>query len=159
MKLYMHPVSTTSRAVLLCVHDNKLPIEEQVVDLMKGEHYQEPYISMNPNHMVPMLEDGDFRLTESATINRYLAGRFELHALYPADLRKRVKIDEMLDWFNTQFNRDYAYGLNYPQIFAHHKRPTQEFQEGVLAWGKERAEDWLHILNDYWLGPGKEWLC
>ena len=50
MKLYMHPVSNTSRPVRLFIQENKLPVEEQVVDLFTGEHYKEPYISMNPNH-------------------------------------------------------------------------------------------------------------
>ena len=61
----------------------------------------------------------------------------------------------MMDWFNTQFYRDYGYGLIYPQIFAHHKRPTDEVQAGTIAWGKEKAQSWFKILNDYWIGPEK----
>ena len=49
MKLYMHPVSNTSRPVLLFIAENKLPVESEIVDLMTGAHYQEPYISLNPN--------------------------------------------------------------------------------------------------------------
>jgi len=40
---------------------------------MKGEHYQPEYVAINPNRMVPVLEDGDFRLTESSAILKYLA--------------------------------------------------------------------------------------
>ena len=36
---------------------------------------------MNPNKLVPMLEDGDFRLTESSTILKYLASKFDLPEL------------------------------------------------------------------------------
>src|SRR5689334_15491763 len=73
MKLYYHPVSTTSRPVWLFVVENGIDCELQVVDLMKGEHHQPPYVSKNPNRLVPMLEDGDFRLTESSAILKYLA--------------------------------------------------------------------------------------
>jgi glutathione S-transferase len=158
MKLYMHPVSTASRPVRLFIAENKIPIEEQVVDLMTGEHYKEPYATINPNRLVPMLEDGDFRLTESSAILKYLAGKYDLPS-YPKDLKKRAKVDEMMDWFNTQFYRDYGYGLTYPQIFAHHKRPNDEIQSGTIGWGKERAAGWFKILDDYWLGPQKQYLC
>ena len=57
MKLYMHPVSNTSRPVLMFIKDNNLPVEEEVVDLMTGAHHQEPYISVNPNRQVPTLVD------------------------------------------------------------------------------------------------------
>ena len=36
-----------------------------------------------------------------------------------------------MDWFNTQFYRDFGYGVVYPQIFPNHKRPTDEHHEGV----------------------------
>ena len=41
MKLYMHPVSMTSRPVRLFIAENNIPVEEQVVDLFTGEHYKE----------------------------------------------------------------------------------------------------------------------
>src|SRR3970040_2198137 len=96
MKLYMHPVSMTCRPVMLFIAENKVDCEQQVVDLMKGEHYQEPYASLNPNRLVPMLEDGDFRLTESSAILKYLAERFN-SPTYPKDLRQRARVNEMMD--------------------------------------------------------------
>ncbi len=158
MKLYMHPVSNASRPVRLFIAENKIPCEEQMVDLMTGEHYKEPYASINPNRMVPLLEDGDLRLTESSAILKYLASKYDLPS-YPKDLKKRAKVDEMMDWFNTQFYRDYGYNLTYPQLYPHHKRPSDEIQSGTIAWGQERARGWFKILNDYWIGPSKPYLC
>jgi glutathione S-transferase len=43
----MHPVSMTSRPVRLFIAENKIDVEEQVVDLMTGEHFKEPYSSIN----------------------------------------------------------------------------------------------------------------
>ncbi len=154
----MHPVSMTSRPVRLFITENKIPVDEQVVDLMKGEHYQEPFSAINPNRLVPVLDDGDLRLTESSAILKYLADKFDLPA-YPKDLKQRAKVNEMMDWFNTNFYRDYGYGFIYPQIFAHHKRPGAEVQEATVAWGKERSKGWLAVLNDHWLGPDKPYLC
>ena len=67
MKLYMHPVSTATRPVRLFIAENGIPCDEELVDIVQGAHYQQPYASLNPNRLVPMLEDGDFRLTESSS--------------------------------------------------------------------------------------------
>jgi len=135
MKLYMHPVSMTSRSVRLFIAESGIKVDEQVVDLMTGEHYKEPFVAVNPNRQVPVLEDGDFRLTESSAILKYLADKFESPA-YPKDLRQRAKVNEMMDWFNTNFYRDWAYGFIYPQIWPHHVRPTEDLQKGTIAWSK-----------------------
>jgi glutathione S-transferase len=158
MKLYMHPVSMTSRPVRLFVAENNIPMDEQVVDLMTGEHYGADFTGINPSRQVPVLEDGDFRLTESSAILKYLADKFNLPA-YPKDLQKRAKVNEMMDWLNTGFYRDYGYGVAYPQIFPHHKRPTPEVQAATIAWGKERAANWLSVLDKHYIGPDNAYLC
>ncbi|HEV8096155.1 MAG TPA: glutathione S-transferase family protein [Burkholderiales bacterium] len=158
MKLYMHPVSMTSRPVRLFIAESGINVDEQVVDLFTGEHYKEPYASLNPNRLVPMLEDGDLKLTESSAILKYLADKVGSPA-YPKDLKQRAKVNEMMDWLNTNFYREYAYNLIYPQLFPHMKRPNEEVQKATLEWGKERAKGWLQILNDYWIGPNNQYLC
>jgi glutathione S-transferase len=158
MKLYMHPLSMTSRPVRLFIHENGTDCEEQIIDLMTGEHHTDAYSTINPNNLVPVLEDGDLRLTESSAILKYLADKADSPA-YPKELKLRAKVNEMMDWFNTQFYRDYGYGLVYPQIFPHHTRAGDEVQAGTIAWGKERAERWLQILNDHWIGPERQYLC
>ncbi len=158
MKLYYHPVSTTSRPVWLFIAENGIDCELKVVDLMKGEHYQPEYVAINPNRMVPVLEDGDFRLTESSAILKYLAEKTGSPA-YPKDLRSRAKVNEMMDWINTQVCRELAYGLVYPQIFPNHKRRSDEAHAGTIAWGKEKAQGWLKVLDENLLGPKKKYLC
>ena len=97
MKLYMHPISTTSRPVRLFVAEHQIPVEEQVVDIMTGAQYSQPYAAVNPNCLVPMLEDGDLRLTESSAILKYLADKVGSPA-YPKDLKQRAKVNEVMDW-------------------------------------------------------------
>jgi glutathione S-transferase len=157
MKIYYHPASTTSRPLMLFAAENGLKIDFQVVDLFTGEHYKPPYEAVNPNHLVPVLDDGDFRLTESSAILKYLADKSN-SPLYPKELKARARVNERMDWINTQLNRDLAYGLVYPQAFPHHKRPSDEQQQGTLAWAKERAAGWLKVLNDHILGENK-YLC
>jgi len=158
MKLYMHPVSTTSRPVMQFIADNDIAADMQVVDILKGEHYEPAYSQINPNHLIPMLEDGDFRLTESAAILRYLAEKTGSPA-YPKDIRQRARVNELMDWFNSNFYRDWGYGLIYPQIFPHLKRSDAKVHDATVDWGKERSKTWLQLLNDHWLGPNRQYLC
>ena len=158
MKLYMHPVSMTSRPVRLFMAEKGLKADEEVVDLMTGAHFQEPYASLNPNKLVPMLEDDGFKLTESSAILKYLAEKFNLPE-YPKDLKQRAKVNEVMDWLNTNFYREWGYNLCYPQLFPHLKRRSDEAQAATLEFGKENAKRWLKLLNDYWIGPNKTYLC
>ena len=158
MKLYYHPVSTVSRPIVLFAADNNIALEYQVVDLMTGEHLKPPYAAINPSQLVPVLDDGDFRLTESSAILKYLADKIDSPA-YPKDLRKRARVNEMMDWLNTGFYRDFGYGLVYPQILPGQKRRSDEAHAGTVQWGKEKTKVWLNVLDQHLLGSGKKFLC
>ena len=158
MKLYFHPASTTSRPIMLFAAENNIDLERQVIDIFTGEHYKPPYEAINPNRLVPVLEDGNFRMTESSAILKYLADKIGSPA-YPKDLQQRARVNERMDWVNTQLCRDLAYGFIYPQVFPTHKRRSDEAQDATLQWGKERAQGWLKVLNDNVLGGGNAYLC
>ena len=158
MKLYYHPVSTTSRPILLFAAESGIELDYQVVDLFTGEQYKPEYSAINPSHQVPALDDGDFRLTESSSILKYLADKKGSPA-YPSDPRKRARVNERMDWFNTGFYRDFSYGFVYPQIFPFMRRPDDIVQAGTVAYGKEKALGWLKILDESLIGPRNGYLC
>jgi glutathione S-transferase len=158
VKLYMHPASITSRPVRLLIAEHGIKVDEEVVDLFAGAHHQEPYVSFNPNRLVPVLEDGELKLTESSAILKYLADKYDL-PVYPKDLKARAKVNEIMDWFNSNFYRDWGYNLCYPQLFPHHKRPSEEGHKVAVEWGAQKSAFWLQVLEDYWLGDGRPWLA
>lgn len=158
MKLYFHPASTTSRVVQMFATDQGVALDYQVVDLFTGEHLQPPFAGINPNCLVPVLEDGDFRLTECSAIVKYLADKAGSPA-YPRDLQARARVNEMMDWFNANIYKDLGYGLIYPQIFPNHKRPSDAVQAGTLAWAKDKSARWLATLDAHLIGPDKAFLC
>jgi glutathione S-transferase len=158
VKLYYHPASTTCRAVVLGAAEMGIALDFQLVDLMTGEHLKPAYAAVNPNCLVPCLEDGDFRLTESATILRYLADSVSSPA-YPEDLRQRARVNEVMDWINSDLYKDLGYGLVYPQLFPHHRRPTEELQQGTLEWAQVRTRKWLSVLDESIIGKSRAFLC
>lgn len=151
MKLYYHPVSTTCRPIMLLAAEENIALDYELVDLFSGAHLQPAYCAINPSRQVPLLEDGDFRLSEASAILKYLADKAG-SATYPQDLRRRASVNERMDWFNTGLYRDLGYGLIYPQCLPTHKRPDAQVQSAVLAWGRERARQWLDILDASLLG-------
>jgi glutathione S-transferase len=132
VKLYHHPASTTSRTVMMYAAEEAPDIEMRIVDIFSGEHKKPEYLAINPSQMVPVLEDGDFRLTECSTILKYLAEK-QGSPSYPKDLRERARVNEMMDWINTNLYRNFAYGVVYPQVFPDHKRRSDEAQAATLA--------------------------
>jgi glutathione S-transferase len=152
MKFFYHPVSTTCRPIMQFAAESGIALDLQVVDLFKGEHLGEAFGDVNPSRQVPVLEDGDFRLTESSAILKYLADKIDAPA-YPGDLKKRARVNELMDWFNTGLYRDLGYNFIYPQTLPHHKRADEKVQAATIAWGREKSRNWLKILDENLIGP------
>jgi len=81
--------------VLLFASESGYRSRPELVDIFKGEHVQPAYRALNPNALVPMLEDGDFRLTESSAILKYLADKID-SPLYPKGLQQRARVNERM---------------------------------------------------------------
>ncbi len=159
MKLHYHTVSTTSRAVTFFCADQGIPLDLVVVDLMTGEHVKEPYTAnINPSKQVPVLEDEGFLLTECSSILKYIADK-QGSATYPKDLKQRARVNEVMDWFNTNLYREYGYHLVYPQVYDGHKRPPGDAQAGTLDWGKTKSAFWIGVLENHWLKGGKQFVA
>lgn len=158
MKLFYHPVSTTCRPIMLFAAESGIKLDLELVDLFTGAHYKPDFLSVNPSAQVPVLDDGDFRLTESSAILKYLADKVNSPA-YPTDPKKRARVNERMDWFNTGFYRDYSYGYIYPQIFPFMKREDERVQAGTVAYGCAKAQAWLKILDQGILGPTNRFVC
>ena len=158
MKLYHHPVSTTSRGVVLFAADNGIYLDYEVVDLLTGAQYKPEYAAINPSCQVPVLEDDGFRLTESSAILKYLAEKTG-SAAYPADRRQRARVNERMDWLNTGFYRDFGYGFVYPQIFPFMRRADDKVQQATVEWGRDKSRRWLEVLDRDLIGAGNAYLC
>jgi len=59
------------------------------------------YVAMNPNRLVPCLQDGDLVLWESNAIVRYLAAQYGDGVLWNADARQRAEADKWMDWVTS----------------------------------------------------------
>jgi glutathione S-transferase len=98
MRLYQHPMSGNARAAVMTVYQLNAPVELVFVDLQSHEQLKPAFLKLNPNHRVPVLEDGDFILWESRAIMQYLADLTPGQTIYPTELRARADVNRWLFW-------------------------------------------------------------
>ena len=147
MKLHYHPISTTCRTIMLFAAENAIPLEMKLVDLFTGEHMQPAYAGLNPNRLIPTLEDGDFVLTESAAICLYLAEKFPDARLAPrAATRERAELYRWLLWLSNTVQTTQMRHF-YPERYG-----TEGVEEAANA---ELADHYdlldAHLADRHWL--------
>ncbi|MBS0320279.1 MAG: glutathione S-transferase [Proteobacteria bacterium] len=69
------------------------------------------FLALNPNGLVPVMQDGDFVLWESNTICRYLALRERRADLLPVDAAGRARVEQWMDWQATDLNSAWRYAF------------------------------------------------
>jgi len=99
LRVYYDLMSQPSRAVYIFLKANKIPFNSKPVALRKGEHLSEGFGKINPFHLVPVIDDNGFKLTESVAILRYLSDKYQVKDhWYPKDLQHRALVDRFMAW-------------------------------------------------------------
>lgn len=97
MKIYGHFLSAPSNKARLAASAVGQDFDYVHLDLTKGEHKSDNYLSINPVGKVPALEDDGFCLYESNAMCRYIADKND-SALYPKELQQRAVVDQWMDF-------------------------------------------------------------
>ncbi len=98
IKIWGRNTSVNVQKVMWAVGELKLAHERIDVGGAFGKNREPAYLAMNPNGLVPTLEEDDFILWESNTIVRYLAAKYGAGTLEPSDLRSRARAQSWMDW-------------------------------------------------------------
>jgi glutathione S-transferase len=69
------------------------------------------FLAMNPNGLMPVIEDEAGALWESNTICRYLAAKHGRTDLLPASARERAGVEQWMDWQATDLNSSWRYAF------------------------------------------------
>lgn len=93
LKLYSYWRSSASYRARLALSFKGLNYEYVPVHLLKdgGEQNSAAYRALNPQGRVPLLVDGDFRLSQSVAIFDYLDSRWPAPRLFPVEPRARAR--------------------------------------------------------------------
>jgi maleylacetoacetate isomerase len=92
MKLYSYFRSSASFRVRIALELKGLPYEYIPVHIARGDHKKEPYAALLADTLVPMLEEGGERLSQSMAIIEYLDEKHPAPALLPDDALGRARV-------------------------------------------------------------------
>ena len=99
IKIWGRKTSSNVQKVMWAVGEIGLPHERIDIGGPFGKNREPAYLAMNPNGLVPTLEEEDgYLLWESNAIVRYLAAKHRAAVLEPADLRGRANASKWMDW-------------------------------------------------------------
>jgi glutathione S-transferase len=102
---------------------------------------------INPVGVVPVIDDGDFRLRESNTIVRYLADKHARTDLFPRDLKTRAIIESWMDWAATEC----ASGMRivFHGLIVKNPAFADQIEAGAKEWGAQ-----MRVLEDHLAANG-----
>ena len=101
IKLYANLVSQPARAVEWILRLKKQDHELVVMEFGSPVFKSAEFLALNPNGLIPVLQDGDFAVFEGHAIMQYVAEKFGWTDLYPADAKAHAKVNQYLHWHHT----------------------------------------------------------
>eukprot|EP00347_Sterkiella_histriomuscorum_P018942 403343567 len=103
--LYWNIVSQPSRSVKALLLAGNVPHKDVSINIMAQEQKGEEFTKVNPRQLVPFIKDGDFGLSESNAILKYLSDTQPSipESYWPKDLKERYKVDQFLEYYQFHF--------------------------------------------------------
>ncbi|XP_017795363.1 PREDICTED: glutathione S-transferase 1-like [Habropoda laboriosa] len=94
---YYFAASPPCRMVILLAKAIGVHLNLKTVNVLKGDQMKPDFLKLNPQHVIPTMDDGGFILCESRPIMGYLVSKYAKNdALYPKDPKMRGLVDQML---------------------------------------------------------------
>lgn len=101
LKIWGRANSINVQKVLWCCAETGVTFERIDAGMQFGVNSTPEYKAMNPNGLVPLINDDGFVLWESQAIVRYLARKHGLGTLCPADPQVAADADRWMEWYST----------------------------------------------------------
>lgn len=142
LKIWGRNTSSNVQKVMWALGEMKLSAERVDVGGPFGRNKEPEYLAMNPNGLVPTLEEDDgFTLWESNSILRYLAARHQ-SSLEPADLRVRADAQKWMDW-----QLSVAQPAIFPVFMALLRTPPEKRDPKATGDLKSKLTEVMQILD------------
>ena len=142
LKLWGRLSSINVQKPVWCLDEIGVPYERVDAGGQHGVVNTPEYRAMNPNSLIPTLEDDGFVLWESNAIVRYLVAKHPQAGLWPEDLRIRADADRWMDWQGstaTPALRDSFWGLI--------RTPPEQRDEAAIRTSIERTDENMGVLE------------
>jgi glutathione S-transferase len=144
MKIWGRNTSSNVQKAMFAVGELKLACERIDVGGAFGKNREPAYLIMNPNGLVPVLEEEDgFLLWESNSIIRYLAGKHGAGSLMPSCPRAQALASQWMDWQLTVFGTAIT-----PVFWNLIRTPPEKRDHKAVEDGKAKSTAAVKILDD-----------
>lgn len=134
------------KALWVC-EEMQLPYERVDAGGTFGVVNTPQYRNLNPNGLVPTIEDEGFVLWESNAIVRYLAAKHSAGKLCPEDLKVRAEADRWMDWQTTTFWPTFR-----PLFWNLVRTPVDQRDEKAMEESRLRTAEVLGYLDAHLKG-------
>lgn len=98
LKVWARNNSSNAQKVMWAIGEIGIAYERIDIGMEFGGNDKPEYLALNPNGLIPTIEDGDLVLWESNSIIRYLANRYGAGSLEPSDAKTRALANQWMDW-------------------------------------------------------------
>jgi glutathione S-transferase len=143
LKIFGRTNSINVQKVMWTVAELGLPHQRVDAGMAHGVVNEPWYADLNPNRLVPAIDDDGVVLWESNVIVRYLAARHAAGTLMPADPAMRARAEMWMDWQQTSFP---GFG---PLFLGLIRTPPEKRDMAAIRAGQESTEGALRLLDKY----------
>ena len=147
LKIWGRTNSVNVKKVLWCIEELGLRYERIEAGMQHGVVNTPEYRKLNPNGLVPTIEDDGFVLWESHTIVRYLAAKHGAGTLQPAEPRVRADADRWMDWTHL-FSREFQRPVFWPMV----RTPPEQRDMKAVEAACQKCAELLAIPDRYLQG-------
>jgi glutathione S-transferase len=143
LKIWGRTNSVNVKKALWAAEELGLRYERVDAGMQFGVTKTPEYLRMNPNSLVPTIEDDGFVLWESHTIVRYLCAKHSAGKLCPSDLKARADVERWMDWAFT------FQGAMRAVFWGLIRTPPEKRDPKAIEEGRQQSIRLAEILDRY----------
>ncbi len=142
LKIWGRMSSINVKKVVWTAQELALDIQRTEAGGLFGVVKTPEYMALNPNSLVPVIEDEDYVLWESNVIVRYLCAKHAMGQMYPTDLRERFDAERWMDWQQTTLNP-----ASRPGFWQLVRTPPEQRDAAVIEESNAVVEELMAVLD------------
>ncbi len=144
--------SINVQKVLWTLAEVGVPYERIDAGMAFGVNDTPEFKAMNPNGLVPVIDDDGYVLWESNVIVRHLAAKYASGTLYPEDIAARFHAEQWMDWQATTFNAAIT-----PLFIGLVRTPPEKQDKAAIEAARAKTDACIAILDKHladhaWMG-------
>jgi len=144
LKVWGRPYSSNVIPVIWAVNELGLKYDLMLAGGSFGKLGTDQYAKINPNRMIPAIQDGEFALWESLSIIRYLSEKYGKGSLLPSDPQVKAIADQWMEWSASK-----AFGPVIYLFFATVRTEPAERDIVKITRLRDEAHEALTILDQH----------